>query len=174
MIRKLAIFALPVLALVGGTLAGDMLGRPAATAADTPLPSDQATAEPAADGQAGPPAAEDDQGGGVASEAGWFTFPTQFFVPLARQGDMRDMMILTLTLQTDTASVDALGRKEHALRDALLRALMIHANTGGFDGNYTADRNLTLLRASLLKAGQAVTDLPLNAVLIEDIALQPG
>ncbi|TJZ92605.1 hypothetical protein FA743_06990 [Paracoccus gahaiensis] len=182
MIRKLIPLALPVLALVGGAFGGDMLRGPA--------PAEEG-AHDAAEGEdttAGPDATEEhasaeDQGesGGhdagdqsAGGDAGWFTFPTQFFVPLVRQGDMRDIMILTLTLQTDAASAPALATKEHALRDALLRALMIHANTGGFDGNYTADRNLALLRESLLKAGQTVTDLPLTAVLIEDIARQPG
>ncbi|TGN54320.1 hypothetical protein E4L95_15555 [Paracoccus liaowanqingii] len=169
MIRKLIPLALPVLALVGGALGGDMLRGPA--------PVDETGADAAAAGEdpaTGDHAAAGDDDHAVPAEAGWFTFPTQFFVPLVRQGDMRDIMILTLTLQTDAASAPALAKKEHALRDALLRALMIHANTGGFDGNYTADRNLALLRESLRAAGQAVTDLPLTAVLIEDIALQPG
>ncbi|MDN5569449.1 MAG: hypothetical protein L0G27_12010, partial [Paracoccus sp. (in: a-proteobacteria)] len=87
---------------------------------------------------------------------------------------MGDLMILTLTLQTDGASLEALRKKEHALRDALLRQLLIHANTGGFDGNFTADRNLVMLRQDLLKAAAGVTDLPLKAVLIEDIARQQG
>ena len=171
-IRKLIPLALPVLALVGGAFGGDMLRGPAPVEEG----GQEGTAAPDHDTAGGHGAADDHgEGSGLANgEAGWFTFPTQFFVPLVRQGDMRDIMILTLTLQTDAASAPALSRKEHALRDALLRALMIHANTGGFDGNYTADRNLALLRESLLKAGQTVTDLPLTAVLIEDIARQPG
>ena len=196
MIRKLIPLALPVLALVGGAFGGDMLRGPAAVeegqqdgsaasdhapagghdAAEDHDKSDEhaAVEEHAAAEDHGSGGGHDDGDPSASGEAGWFTFPTQFFVPLVRQGDMRDIMILTLTLQTDAASAPALSRKEHALRDALLRALMIHANTGGFDGNYTADRNLALLRESLLKAGQAVTDLPLTAVLIEDIARQPG
>ena len=91
-----------------------------------------------------------------------------------RQGDLRDVMILTVTLQTDGANLQALSKKEHILRDALLRQLMIHANTGGFDGNFTADRNLVTLREGLLQAAKAATDAPVTAVLIEDIARQPG
>ncbi|CAM3255215.1 hypothetical protein PANO111632_10625 [Paracoccus nototheniae] len=183
MIRKLVTLSLPVAALVGGAFAGDMLRGPADTSADPAAPdhaaADHAAVDPVADDHAEPkpPVAADDHGGDASAafgEEGFFTFPSQFFVPLVRQGDMRDMMILTLTLQTNAASIDALGRKEHALRDALLRALMIHANTGGFDGNYTADRNLVLLRKSLMTATKTVTKLPVSAVLIEDIALQPG
>ncbi|MEE2861401.1 MAG: hypothetical protein VYB46_11390 [Pseudomonadota bacterium] len=189
MIKKIIPLMLPVAAIVGGAFAGDMLRAPAEGGGEA------APAHAAADDHAEPAAAEDghaadahateshpepaDDGHGGAEhaapgEAAWFTFPTQFFVPLMRQGDLRDMMILTLTLQTDGASLGALGRKEHVLRDSLLRQLMIHANTGGFDGNFTADRNLAVLREDLLKAAQAVTDLPIEAVLIEDIARQPG
>lgn len=188
MIKKAIPLLLPVAALVGGIAAGDMLRGPAGSPAEASAAhaAPDAHAEPApeeshgADGHASNDhAAPADMPPGEAEhaapgEAAWFTFPSQFFVPLVRQGDLQDMMILTLTLQTDGASLGALGKKEHALRDALLRQLMIHANTGGFDGNFTADRNLAVLRRDLLTAAQAVTDLPLGAVLIEDIARQPG
>nr|WP_111297705.1 flagellar basal body-associated FliL family protein [Paracoccus saliphilus] len=177
MIKKLIPVALPVLALVGGAFAGDMLRSPAAK--DAEVAKAEATeghdTAPATEADVGHNAAPaDNHGGGdhASGEMAFFTFPTQFFVPLVRQGDLRDMMILTLTLQTDSASQEALRKKEHALRDALLRQLLIHANTGGFDGNFTADRNLLVLRDDLLKAAQATTDLPLSAVLIEDIAKQ--
>ena len=70
-----------------------------------------------------------------------------------------------------------LGRRqvpEHRLRDALLRELLIHANTGGFDGNFTSEARLAPLREKLHKAAQASTDLTVKAVLIEDIARQAG
>ncbi|WP_022705951.1 flagellar basal body-associated FliL family protein [Paracoccus zeaxanthinifaciens] len=153
MIKKLLPIALPLIALVGGAMAGDML-RPAPPEGDPP----HAEAKPSED-----PTAET-----------YFTFPSQFFVPLVRRGTMNDIMVLTLTLRTGAESVEAVEKKEHSLRDALLRQLMIHANTGGFDGNYTVDRNLAQLRDDLLKAARGVTDLPIDAVLIEDIARQQG
>ena len=160
MIRKIIPLALPLLALVGGAFAGDLLRAP-----DAGAPPADRTA-PAEGAETAPDAAE------APAEAAWFKFPTQFFVPLVRQGDPRDMMILTLTVQTDSASVDLMAQTEHSLRDALLRQLLIHANTGGFDGNFTADRNLALLRESLLVAARGATDLPVSAILIEAIARQ--
>ena len=178
MIKKIIPIALPLLALVGGAFGGDMLRAPAspsAPAAET-AGADGHDAAPADDGHGGGEdhGGDDHGGGGDAAEAAFFQFPTQFFVPLMRQGDLRDVMILTVTLQTDGASLDALSKKEHTLRDALLRQLMIHANTGGFDGNFTADRNLVTLREGLLQAAKTATDVPVTAVLIEDIARQPG
>ncbi|WP_405403424.1 hypothetical protein [Paracoccus sp. Ld10] len=177
MIKKIIPIALPVLALIGGAFGGDMLRAPAShanTATETTA-AEGHDAAPADDGHGGGDHGTDNHdAGGDPTDAAWFQFPTQFFVPLMRQGDLRDVMILTVTLQTDGASLDALSKKEHTLRDALLRQLMIHANTGGFDGNFTADRNLVTLREGLLQAAKTATDVPVNAVLIEDIARQPG
>ncbi|MBF5079339.1 hypothetical protein F1642_09785 [Paracoccus sp. NBH48] len=188
MIKKIIPIALPVLALVGGAFGGDMLRAPASPAdpaTEAAAPDDHGAA-PTDDGHSGGEdhggddhgggdhGGGDHGGGGDPTEAAYFQFPTQFFVPLMRQGDLRDVMILTVTLQTDGANLQALSKKEHILRDALLRQLMIHANTGGFDGNFTADRNLVTLREGLLQAAKTATDAPVTAVLIEDIARQPG
>lgn len=91
-----------------------------------------------------------------------------------RNGDMGAVMILTLTIETDGAELAAMKQQEHRLRDALLRELLIHANTGGFDGNFTSEARLAPLRDRLQKAAQASTELPVKAVLIEDIARQAG
>ena len=165
MIRKILPILLPLVGFVGGALAGDMMRAPA----DTPPEAAQD------DGHGGEKKAESGDHGeeGAAGET-FFTFPSQFFVPLVRRGDMNDIMILTLTLKTNAESLSAVEGKEHSLRDALLRQLMIHANTGGFDGNYTLDRNLEQLRTDLLTAARSVADLPIDAVLIEDIARQQG
>lgn len=151
MIKKIALLIVPLLAMLGGAFAGDML---------RPRPEPDPMAEPVAKAPA------------PVTEPGWFTFPTQFFIPLVRQGDMSAIMILTLVIETDATQVTALEQQEHRLRDALLRQLMIHANTGGFDGNYTLDRNLEALREGLLKAAQSATQTPIRAVLIQDLARQ--
>ena len=190
--KKILAFLIPVLALVGGVAAGEML-RPGAkatdpAAAEAPADEDHGSAEPedhasadqgapdASDHAASAPAA--DQGGGHGGEAvpteGWFTFPTQFFVPLMRNGDMGAVMILILTIETPGSDLQAMEQQEHRLRDALLRELLIHANTGGFDGNFTSEARLAPLRERLQKAAQASTDLTVKAVLIGDIARQAG
>lgn len=192
--RKFLPMLIPILALAGGVAAGDML-RPAPEGADhaaDPSAEDKAgaaqadshgagaTPDPAAPAAAESHANAKDHGGGgghgdgAVSEEGWFTFPTQFFVPLMRNGDMGAVMILTLTIETGSADLSAMKQQEHRLRDALLRELLIHANTGGFDGNFTSEARLAPLRDRLQKAAQASTSLPVKAVLIEDIARQAG
>ncbi|SCY78051.1 flagellar basal body-associated FliL family protein [Paracoccus tibetensis] len=203
MIRKILPLLLPVLALIGGIAAGTAMqpakpdegdahaaaaaddghGAPAKEeAADDHAAAKDDHAAPAKDDGHGAAAKDDGHGkggkddghGGEKTGPGWFTFPGQFFVPLARNGDMGAMMIITLVLETDAASLSALEGQEHRLRDALLRQLLIHANTGGFDGNYTVDRNLQRIREDLLQAARASTDITIHAVLIEDIVRQGG
>lgn len=188
--KKLVPMLIPVLALVGGVAAGEML-RPAAEGVEhaaveapaeghgeTEAASDDHAAKETSDPAAPPPAddhaAAADHGEGPGPAEGWFTFPSQFFVPLMRNGDMGAVMILTLTIEALGAELAAMEQQEHRLRDALLRELLIHANTGGFDGNFTSEARLAPLRDRLQKAAQASTDLTVKAVLIEDIARQAG
>ena len=183
--KKILVLLIPVLALAAGVAAGEML-RPGKPASDPAEAAADDAAEPAASGPADAPdgyaaeepaadhAATSDETGGATSAAEWFTFPTQFFVPLMRNGDMGAVMILTLSIETSESDLTAMQQQEHRLRDALLRELLIHANTGGFDGNYTAEARLAPLRERLHKAAQAGTDLTVKAVLIEDIARQAG
>lgn len=51
---------------------------------------------------------------------------------------------------------------------------LIHANTCGFDSNFTSEAHLAPLRDRLQKAAQASTSLPVKAVLIESIMCQAG
>ena len=146
---------------------------------------------PAADDHAAPPAddhaapaAPADAGHGAADSGGhgegggeistFFKFPTQFFVPVVRNGTTSSVMIMTVTLDTAPGTYAAVASQEHRLRDSMLRSLIIHANTGGFDGNFTSDGNLGAMRAALLKAAQEVAGPDVIAVLIEDIARKEG
>ncbi|MBK4216382.1 hypothetical protein JJJ17_10640 [Paracoccus caeni] len=158
--RKILTLIVPLIALAAGLAAGDML-RPN-TAAD-----EAAAQDPGADPDAR------NHLGEVYADA-WFTFPNQFFVPMMRNGDLNAMMVLTLTLETNDRSLQAMGQQEHRLRDALLRQLIMHANAGGFDGNFTTEASLAILRRKLLETARDATDLPVNAILIEDIARQSG
>lgn len=180
--KKILIMLIPVLALAAGSIGGDML-RPAAKAnaegahADGSSAAD-ATAATEAHGSTDTGHSEDAHGGdghgGDPGAAAWFTFPSQFFVPMMRNGDMGAMMIMTLTVETTEADLEPMKQQEHRLRDALLRQLMVLANTGAFDGNFTAEARLRVMREGLLKAAQDATELSVDKVLIEDIARQQG
>lgn len=174
--KKILPLMLPVMALAAGIAGGAMM-RPAeisAVAAEHAGPS--STAEDATSTAAETPhpeASNAEISGGGSGEA-WFTFPSQFFVPMMRNGDMGAIMILTLSIETGSDALEAMKQQEHRLRDALLRQLMIHANSGGFDGNFTSEPSMRVLRDRLSSAARAATSLPVRQVLIEDIARQGG
>ncbi|MCF3973421.1 hypothetical protein [Paracoccus salsus] len=181
--KKILSLILPIAALTAGIAGGEML-RPATTADAATSSAEHGEAQPA-EGDATETHAASEKGGGGGSAAAadghgkeapagdaWFTFPSQFFVPMMRNGDMGAIMILTLSLETSSDKLEPMKVQEHRLRDALLRQLMIHANTGGFDRNFTSEASMRTLRERLLAAAQAATSLPVNAVLIEDIARQ--
>lgn len=193
LLRPLLLTLLVLGAALGGAAGGDMLrkrggdpavaGGEAATAPEggdgagtgaTPQPAaapDAVPAAPAGSHDAAAPAKAPAEPGPTDIT---FRFPQQFFVPLVRDGQVRGMLILTLAVTIPEGSEEAVYRNEFRLRDALLRNLLIHANSGGFDGNFTAEAHLELLRARLLETAQAIVPGAISGVLIADIARQEG
>ena len=174
MLRKILMVLLPVIALIAGAIGGDFLkGSPDpaeasegdATETDNPATTEGGQASEKKTTKAGSSKAE-------PSETAYFPFPTQFFVPIMQNGDTYATMILTLTLEMPKTSQEKVHANEHRLRDALLRTLMIHANTGGFSGNYTSDAPMDRLRGALLKAATETVGPDVSGVLVEDIARQ--
>ena len=147
--RKLLTIVPPLLFLVLGALGGEWLYRQQAGAS---LPV-EATA----------PAA-------VATVS--MPIPEQFFVPIVRNGTLRSVMVLGLGFEVVESRLGEVRARDFQLRDALLRRLMIHANTGGFDGNFTAEPRLTLLAEILLESAQQVVGEDVRRVLVGDIARQ--
>lgn len=204
MLKKI-IWIIPLLALLGGAVAGDMLSpKPEAEVPESgdgaetaegegkgedagdgdAAASEEGEESAASEGKEGeePLEAEDAEPSEEGSEGGeeeaegesasaWFSFPSQFFVPLVQRGEIDGMMVLTLTIETSSADLALVSEMEHRLRDALLRVLIIHANTGGFMGNYTDAPKLDRLREALLKAAVEAAGPAVRAVLVEDIGL---
>lgn len=173
MIKKILTLALPLLALIGGVAAGDIL-RPDDKMEEASPEQEHPKSEMASSEGSHEKKGSDKKGEEKSGEVAWFSFPNQFFVPMMRNGDMGAVMILTLSIETEQDYLEKMKEQEHRLRDALLRQLLIRANSGGFDGNFTAELTLDPLRKDLLEAVLGSTDLPVSAVLIEDIARQQG
>lgn len=184
--KKILMILFPVLAFVGGSAAGAMLkgGSDPAEGAEMAAPAEGEPEEGTEHAEEAP-VSEDhsvgtaDAGGhgeaeteGGSTTIGWFGFPNQFFVPVVRNGRTDFIMILTLSLQTTPGTETAIAAQEHRLRDALLRRLLIEANTGGFDGNFTADAQQRILRENLLQAAQDIGGADVQEVLIEAIVRQ--
>lgn len=178
--KKILVLILPLIAFLGGAVGGDMLHGGSLKAKDAAQASAQPAAEHGEPDKVAPPKSETAAGGHGDTESaaegtsspGWFRFPNQFFVPVLRNGTTDAVMVMSLTLEMPEASRAGVEAQEHRLRDALLNALMIQANTGGFDGNFTSGPSLDRLRAALLAAAQKAAGPQVAQVLIEDIARQ--
>lgn len=172
MIRRALPFVLALIAMAAGAFGGDMLRDRM-----SPAEANAADAE-GGDGAALPEAAVAEDEGAGSGKSGVklasFAFPQQFFVPIVRGGDVQAMMILSLSIETPEDQQEAVFKKENQLRDALLRQLLIQANTGGFDGNFTAEARTAMLRGELLASARKVAGNAVIQVLIGDITRQDG
>ncbi|WP_298947848.1 hypothetical protein [uncultured Paracoccus sp.] len=176
--KKLIPLLAIVIAAIGGLFGGEML-RPQEGAADQPPSEGEPQGTNAQDGA--PEAAEADHRAKGSAKTGapqgeattaYFRFPSQFFVPVMHGDRLDGVMVMTLTVEMPVAQQEAIFKQEFRLRDAFLRTLLIQANTGGFDGNYTIEPRMRRLRESLMKTAAEVTGGVVLDVLIEDIARQ--
>lgn len=96
----------------------------------------------------------------------------QFVIPVLEEGKVASLVVLTLSLEVATGSTQLVNQHEPKLRDAFLRVLFAHANSGGFRGAFTDSANLVPLRIALLEAARSVLPDVVRDVLIGDIVRQ--
>lgn len=182
MVKKLIPVLAILIAAIGGLFGGDMLRPQDKSAEEHAVPEGEGHGAEAGNeapaGDADPAHAEETaekkggEHGGAEATTAYFRFPSQFFVPVMHGDRLDGMMVLTLTVEMAADQQEAVFKQEFRLRDAFLRTLLIHANTGGFDGNYTIEPRMRRLRESLMKTADEVTGGIVSDVLIEDIARQ--
>lgn len=173
MLGKLFPVILAVVGLGGGVGAGYFL-RPAPVAeehaaAEGEAKPDEAHAKTGAEGEAAK-----DAGHGDAEEGApeYVKLSNQFVVPVVEKGRVAAMVVLSLSLEVEAGSTEAVYQREPKLRDVFLQVLFDHANTGGFAGSFTDGSNLIVLRTSLKEAAGLVLGPVVHDVLITDIARQ--
>ncbi len=98
--------------------------------------------------------------------------PNQFVIPLIRGDDVTAMVVLSITLEVAQGSSDAAMAREPKLRDLFLRVLLDHANTGGFDGAFTANASMQNLRRALEESARFQLGSTVSDVLITEINRQ--
>lgn len=178
MMRKLLPVLLLLIGVGGGVGAGIVIGGAEAP----PLVEEQANdaeegdAEESADGaddegeqtQQEPPRVEQT---GEGTE--YVRLNNQFVVPIVRNGAVRSLVVLGLTVEVATGQNNLVFDQEPRLRDSFLRVLFAHANTGGFDGVFTEADAMEPLREGLREAAQRILgrDIAFD-VLITDITRQ--
>jgi hypothetical protein len=98
----------------------------------------------------------------------------QFVVPVVADGKTRGLVVISLSLEIEPGSTEKIYEREPKLQDAFLRVMFDHANSGGFDGEFTANGNMAPLRAGLLQAARLVLGPIVSDVLIVSIIRQDG
>lgn len=96
----------------------------------------------------------------------------QFIVPIVTTGEVRALVIMSLSLEVKFGLTEKVYQVEPKLRDAFLQALFDHANTGGFDGAYTSAALMEALRKTLMDAAVSVMGEDVTDVLVSDIIRQ--
>ena len=96
----------------------------------------------------------------------------QFIVPVVKDGSVKALVVLALSVEVTTGQKDAVFLAEPRLRDSFLQAMFDHANIGGFDGNFTSATTMRPLREELSRRGKKILPKIINDVLIVDIVRQ--
>ena len=96
----------------------------------------------------------------------------QFVVPVIKQDSVRSLVVMALSLEITEGGAEKVYKLEPKLRDAFLQVMFEHANSGGFDGNFTTGNNMNILRRALLEAAQKIMGPSVSDVLIVDVVRQ--
>ena len=96
-----------------------------------------------------------------------------FVVPVFAKEQVIAMVVVSLSVETETESAQAVEAVKPRLRDSFLKVMFRHANSGGFDGSFTTGRKMDDLKSALLTAAHEVMeDVPVEEILITEIARQ--
>ena len=96
-----------------------------------------------------------------------------FVVPVFAGEKVKAMVVVSLSVETDTESAHAIEAVKPRLRDGFLKVMFRHANSGGFDGSFTSGQKIEDLKSALLaSAREVMPDAPVDEVLITEIARQ--
>ncbi|TNC51568.1 flagellar basal body-associated protein FliL [Rubellimicrobium rubrum] len=96
----------------------------------------------------------------------------QFIVPLLTDGQVDALVQLSLSVEVPAGQQETILMMEPKLRDSFLQVLFDHANTGGFDGLFTASSAMRELRNALLEAAQDAAGGVVTDILILDLVRQ--
>jgi len=110
--------------------------------------------------------------GGSSGDSAYYKFSREFVVPIMRGGQVKSLVILHISLETDDSTAEALFSEEPKLRDNIMTTLIELSNDGDTLTNLTDVEHYETIRAMVLMNLEDVLDKGLHNVLILDIAKQ--
>lgn len=174
--KKLIPVILALIGLGGGLFAGQTLRAPPEPeeGAEHASAAAEHGEEPAAGGQDvsrahadGPPPAYDPD-----LNREYARLDRQFVAPVVEHEQVAALLILTLSVEVDAGQTAVVFEREPKLRDRFLKVLFRHAQSGAFNGAFTAAPVMEDLRGALLEAAQSVLGPIAHDVLVTDIIRQ--
>jgi len=119
--------------------------------------------------------AKKDDGHGKKATTGsnaYYKFSREFVVPIMRGGQVKSLVILHISLETDTSTSEKLFSEEPKLRDNIMTTLIGLSNDGRTLEQPTDINNYETIRSMILMNLQDSIDSGIRNVLIVDMAKQ--
>jgi flagellar protein FliL len=96
-----------------------------------------------------------------------------FVIPVFEAERVAAMVVLTVSVEIGTGQAQSVQTFQPRLRDSFLAVMFRHANSGGFDGSFTAGQKMQDLKSALLAtAREIMPTAPVTEILITDIVRQ--
>jgi len=157
-----------------GSLAGVILkpAAPAAAAVATDAASAGDYAGAKKDDYGADKKAKKPEKSASSGDSAYYKFSREFVVPIMRGGQVKSLVILHISLETDTSTADSLFTEEPKLRDNIMTTLIELSNDGRTLEEPTNVNNYETIRAMILmNLNDAISD-GIKNVLIVDVAKQ--
>lgn len=107
-----------------------------------------------------------------SGDSAYYKFSREFVVPIMRGGQVKSLVILHISLETDTETSDSLFTEEPKLRDNIMTTLIELSNDGRTLEELTNVNNYETIRSMILmNLNDAISD-GIKNVLIVDVAKQ--
>lgn len=106
------------------------------------------------------------------SSLGYVKLTKQFVVPVLKENRVTALVVMSLSIEITDSMSEMVYDKEPKLRDSFLKVMLAHANSGGFEGQFTTGEPMKDLRGSLQEAAQEILGYDVTDVLVTDILRQ--
>jgi hypothetical protein len=115
-----------------------------------------------------------DKKGGESSvsQTDFINFKRQFVVPVLKDDAVNALILINLALEVPSSERDNMFRLEPRFRDAFIRELLQLSDDGYFDQELTSSDTYEILRETLTRAANDISDDGVNKVLILDLSRQ--
>ena len=153
-----------------GSFAGVML-KPAVEVSATPS-SEEAGSEGKAEKKDAKKKSDSYDKAASSGDSAYYKFSREFVVPIMRDGQVKSLVILHISLETDSATSDELFSEEPKVRDNIMTTLIGLSNDGRTLEDLTNINHYETMRSMILMNLKDAIAPGIRNVLIVDVAKQ--